>query len=268
MKTLRIALPVIYLALITLAALAMPVISRFYGYDATGGDLLARLTPPDAAHWLGTDALGRDVLMRLIDGARSTLLVGVAGAAATALIGTAIGLAAGLGNRTAEHILMRFTDMVIALPALPVLIVLSAINAGGQGLLWIVLVIAAFAWPGVARLVRGGAKAAKAQLYVTAARALGATPLRVALAHVLPNILGPVVIATALSMGTVILAESALSFLGFGIQPPAASWGAMLDEAQETIWDAPRLAVLPGLLIFLTVLSVNVLADALQHKHR
>ena len=267
--------------LLTLAALALvvlgaPLLQALLGHDPQAVDLLARLEPPSAAHPLGTDELGRDHLLRLAYGARVSLGVGVAGALLAALIGAAVGLVAGYRGGRVDAALMRLTDAVIALPLLPLLVVLAAVDpaklglpaglglgaAGGAGR--IVLIVALFGWTTTARLVRASVLSLRRRDFILAARALGAGPLRIALRHLLPNAAGPLVVATTLSVGQVILAESVLSFLGLGVQPPTPSWGNMLTGAQELLFEAPRLALLPGLLIFLTVAACNLLGDALQ----
>jgi peptide/nickel transport system permease protein len=171
---------------------------------------------------------------------------------------------------------MRLTDAVIALPLLPLLIVLAAVDLGKIGvpasiaqsesasLYRILLIVALVGWTTVARLVRGATLSVRERDYVRAAVALGARPLRIMLRHVLPNVVSPIIVATTLSVGYVILTESVLSFLGLGIQPPLPSWGNMLTNAQELIWQAPALAVYPGLLIFVTVIAFNFLGDGLQ----
>lgn len=264
------------LGLAALAAFAAPLLQVLLGHDPEAVDLLARLEPPSAAHPLGTDELGRDYLLRLAYGGRVSLAVGVLGALLAAAIGAAVGLLAGYAGGRADAALMRLTDAVIALPLLPLLVVLAAADpaklglpagldqgaAGGAGR--IVLIVALFGWTTTARLVRASVLSLRRRDFVLAARALGAGPLRIALRHLLPNAAGPLVVATTLSVGQVILAESTLSFLGLGIQPPTPSWGNMLTGAQELLFEAPRLAVLPGLLIFLAVAACNRFGDTLQ----
>ena len=260
--------------LLALAAASMA--SGLLGFDTDTVDLHHRLATPSLLHPLGTDELGRDLLLRLLEGGRISLEVGIAGALAAAVLGTAICLVAGYRGGLLDGLLMRMTDAVIALPLLPLLIVLAAIDLRKLGLpselarsevvslYRIVALVALVGWTTVARIVRGATLSLKAQDYVRAAVALGATPTRVMLVHVLPNLASPVIVATALSIGNVILLESVLSFLGLGIAPPLASWGAMLSGAQETITIAPLLAIYPGLLIFLVVVACNLVGDGLR----
>ena len=269
-----VASAVVLVALVG-AALAAPLIEAAMGLDANAVDLFARFGPPGPEHPLGTDELGRDVLLRLLYGGRVSLLVGLVSALCAAVIGTAIGLAAGYLGGWLDQTLMRFTDGVIALPILPLLIVLAAVDPsklglsdatllGDASLLRVVLIIALVGWTTVARLVRAATLSVKEREYVRAAVAMGATPLAVMRRHVLPNVASPIVVATTLSIGNIILLESVLSFLGLGIQPPTPSWGNMLTGAQELMWSAPALAVYPGLAISVTVIAYNFLGDGLQ----
>ena len=261
---------------LALASLSAPLVAALLGHDPNEVDLFGRFAAPSLSHPLGTDELGRDLLLRLLYGGRVSLFVGLVGALVAALLGTVVGLVAGyLGGRL-DALLMRLTDAVIALPLLPLLIVLAAIDLTKLGLpaefarsesasLYRILVIVALVgWTTVARLVRGATLSVRERDYVRAALALGAGPLRIMVWHILPNVISPIIVATTLSVGYVILTESVLSFLGLGIQPPLPSWGNMLTNAQELIWQAPSLAVYPGLLIFTTVIAFNFLGDGLQ----
>ncbi|MCA0303439.1 MAG: ABC transporter permease [Proteobacteria bacterium] len=266
---------VFLLILLTLSLLA-PWIADWRGVDPTATDLFRRLEPPSPEHWLGTDDLGRDLFQRLLDGGRVSLLVGLSGALLSAVIGAVVGVVAGyLGGRL-DAVLMRLTDGVIALPLLPLLIVLAAIDPRKLGipadiaqselfsLYRIIAIVALTGWTTVARLVRAETLSLKARDFTRAAQALGARPGRIMFRHILPNAAGSLVVATTLSIGGLILLESTLSFLGLGTQPPAASWGNMLTGAQELLHQAPVLALLPGLLILLTVIAFNFLGDGLQ----
>ena len=266
----------ILLVVLASAAIAAPLIETWMGQDVTRVNLFNRFGPPDATHPLGTDEAGRDVLLRLLYGGRVSLFVGLVTAVFAAMIGTAIGLVAGYYGGRLDRALMRVTDGVISLPLLPLLIVLAAVDlsklplpeswveAQAVSLYRIVVIIALVGWTTVARLVRGATLSVRAREFVLAAEALGASPLRIMLAHILPNVASPIVVATTLSAGAIILLESVLSFLGLGIQPPLPSWGNMLTNAQELIEQAPQLATYPGLLIFITVIAFNFLGDGLQ----
>ena len=265
-----------FLATLLILSLAAPLIAAARGVDPTATDLFRRFEPPTAQHWLGTDDLGRDLLQRLLDGGRVSLLVGLAGAILSAVLGALIGVTAGyLGGRL-DSFLMRFTDGVISLPLLPLLIVLAAIDPAKLGiprelaqsetfsLYRIVAIVALTGWTTAARLVRAETLSLKTRDFARAARALGARPVRIMYRHILPNAAGSLVVATTMSAGALILLESTLSFLGLGTQPPAASWGNMLTGAQELLHEAPLLALWPGLLIFLTVIACNFVGDGLQ----
>ena len=277
MKGHRLAqVSLVFLAVLLVLSLAAPLIAEARGIDPTMTDLLRRFEPPSATFWLGTDELGRDLFQRLLDGGRVSLLVGFAGAFLSAAIGAVIGVVAGyLGGRL-DSVLMRVTDGVIALPLLPLLIVLAAIDPAKVGipqaiaqsetfsLYRIVVIVALTGWTTVARLVRAETLSLKARDFTRAAQALGARPGRIMFRHILPNAMGSLMVATTLSIGSLILLESTLSFLGLGTQPPAASWGNMLTNAQDLLQMAPILALWPGLLIFLTVIAFNFLGDGLQ----
>jgi len=267
----------VILGSMVLAALLTPFIERSLGVDAVTVDLFGRFQPPSEKHLLGQDELGRDMLARLLRGGQVSLLVGFLGAGLAATIGTVIGLLAGyLGGRT-DAVLMRVTDTVIALPILPLLIVLAALDLNKLGLpelaasenasLWkIVAIVALAGWTTTARLVRAATLSVRSRTYVEAAISSGASTFRILWRHVLPNVSGPILVAVTLSIGGVILLESVLSFLGLGIQPPTPSWGAMLTNAQTIVWEAPHLAIWPGLLVFVTVLAINLLGDALRDR--
>jgi peptide/nickel transport system permease protein len=270
--------PLALLAAIALLSFLVPPLAALLGRHAADIDLLHRLAGPSWLHPLGTDELGRDVLLRLFAGGRISLVIGIAAALAAAALGTAVGLLAGYIGGWADRLLMRLTDAVIALPLLPLLIVLAALDlkklgipAGLAGsddisLLRILALAVLVGWTTAARLVRGATLVTRNRDFVRAARSLGAGVLHILRLHILPNVVAPLVVATTLAVGDVILLESVLSFLGLGIQPPLASWGTMLSGAQELIATAPLLAVYPGLMIFLTVIACNLLGDALQQR--
>ena len=271
-------LPLLLLAAIAAASFAAPLAVAVLGIDPNMVDLLDRLSAPSVAHPLGTDELGRDVLLRLLAGGRVSLVIGIAAALAAAALGTLIGLVAGYVGGWADRVLMRGTDAIIALPLLPLLIVLAALDLHKLGLperliqsneisvLRIVALAVLVGWTTTARLVRGAAFVTRNRDFVRAARSLGAGVPHILWLHILPNVTGPLIVATTLSIGDVILFESVLSFLGLGVQPPLSSWGSMLSNAQELIATAPLLAVYPGLMIFLTVVACNLIGDALQQR--
>ena len=261
---------------LTIVILIAPVIASALGIDPGLVDLRQRLESPSLLHPLGTDELGRDLLLRLLEGGRVSLAVGLTAALASAVLGTAVGLLAGYNGGRFDALLMRVTDGVISLPLLPLLVVLAAIDLNKLGLpasfvqsdaaslYRIIVLVALVGWTTVARLVRGATLSLVRRDFVRAAEALGARPLRIMLVHILPNLTTPVIVATSLAVGEIILLESVLSFLGVGIEPPLASWGNMLTGAEETIALAPLLAFYPGLLIFVTVICCNLLCDGLQ----
>ena len=264
------------LLVLGLAAAAAPVVEAMLGVDGTAVNLFARHAPPSWDHPLGTDELGRDLLVRLLYGGQVSLLVGLTAALISAVIGTAIGLAAGYFGGRLDSILMRFTDGILSLPLLPLLIVLAAVDLTKIGipedvaqseavsLYRIVAIVSLVGWTTVARLVRGATLSIKSRDYVLAARSVGASNLRIMAVHILPNTVSPIIVATTLSVGEIILLESVLSFLGLGIQPPVPSWGNMLTGAQDLIRSYPWLAVWPGALILTTVMAFNFLGDGLQ----
>jgi peptide/nickel transport system permease protein len=266
----------VVLVILILFAMSASLVEAILGIDGDAVDLFARYGAPSATHLLGTDELGRDILVRLMYGGQVSLMVGLVATIAAAIIGTTIGIISGyVGGRT-DAFVMRVTDGVIALPLLPLLIVLAAIDLNKLGIpesivrsedvsLYRIIVIVALAgWTTVARLVRASTLSIKTRPFVMAARAQGASAFRIMTVHILPNLMSPIIVATTLSVGNVILLESVLSFLGLGIQPPLPSWGNLLTGAQETIWEAPGLAFFPGMLIFATVIAFNFIGDGLQ----
>jgi peptide/nickel transport system permease protein len=270
--------PLALLAAVAVLAFAGPPLGAAFGIDPNAVDLLARLAGPSPLHPLGTDELGRDVLVRLLLGGRVSLTIGVAAALAAAALGTLIGLLSGYLGGWTDRALMRLADAVIALPLLPLLIVLAALDLKKLGLpaaiarsddvslVRIVVLAILVGWTTAARLVRSATLVTRGRDFVRAAQSLGAGVPHILLTHILPNVLAPLIVATTLSVGDVILLESVLSFLGLGLQPPLASWGTMLSNAQELITTAPLLAVYPGAMIFLTVIACNLLGDALQRR--
>ena len=272
---LAMASAALLIVLAVLSAVA-PLFEIMFGIDASRVDLLHRFTLPTTDAWLGRDELGRDVFVRMLYGGQVSLLVGAVTAIAAAVIGTMVGLAAAYRGGWLDALLMRFTDAVIALPFLPLLIVLAAIDLNKLGippalinselisLYRIIFIVALVGWTTSARLVRGAALSIRERDFVLAARAQGASAWRIMGVHILPNLVSPIIVATTLSAGKIILLGSGLSFLGLGIQPPVASWGNQLTNAQELIYSAPQLAFFPGIAIFVTVIAFNFLGDGLQ----
>jgi peptide/nickel transport system permease protein len=211
----------------------------------------------------GTDELGRDVLTRIMYAGRISLVVGYVVALSISVAGALIGAVAGFYGGWVDSVLMRLVDMLISIPLLPLYLILAALIPGG-GVGRIVLIFSVFGWTTVARLVRGQILSLKTADFVEAGRAMGASEARIILRHLIPNALAPVIVAATLTVGNAILGESALSYLGLGIQPPIPSWGNMLQRAQEYLLKASWLAVFPGVFIFFTVLSFNFLGDGLR----
>ncbi len=246
-------------AIIALASLLAPWLTP---YDPNKTNLDAMLQGPSLAHPFGTDELGRDLLTRVLYGGRVSLAVGVLSVALAVSIGTSAGALAGYYGGRLDNVLMRVVDFMISLPSLFVLILLATLY--GTKPATIVLVIGGLRWMGTARLVRASFLSLREQEFVQAARCLGASSSRIIVRHLLPNALGPVIVAASLGVAGAILAESSLSFLGLGIQPPMASWGNMLRNAQDQLLRAPWTAFFPGLMIFVTVLSINYVGDGLR----
>lgn len=249
----------VVLTLLTLAALLAPWISPAQPSQIFFSELRAA---PSRAHWFGTDDLGRDILTRVIYGARVSLSAGLVSVTLALVIGTTMGLVAGYARGWLDDLLMRIVDALLALPFLVLAIALAAIL--GPSLQNTMIAIAVVTVPVFARITRGEVLAQREREYVQAAQALGAPDLRVVLRHLLPNISGPLIVQTSLAIATAILAESSLSFLGLGVQPPEPSWGSMLNSARGYLAEAPWMAVFPGAAIFLAVLAFNLLGDGLR----
>ncbi|WP_342358927.1 ABC transporter permease [Terrarubrum flagellatum] len=266
----------VLLLLVVFCLMAAPL-EAWRGLDANQTDLFRRYEPPSAQHWLGADEAGRDELLRLMYGGQTSLLVGLLATVIGGLFGVTLGVVAGFHGGRLDSFLMRFTDGMIALPLLPLLIVLGAVDltklgfssevahSPAMGFWRIIVIIALVDWTPIARLVRASTLSIKEREFMMAARGSGAGSLYLMVVHVLPNVATPIIVAFTLTVGRVILFESVLSFLGFGVVPPTPSWGNMLNNAQELVTTAPALAIYPGLLIFITVIAVNFLGDALQH---
>src|SRR4051812_44541142 len=249
----------VVVATFALLALLAPLVVP-YDPIATSWSLVRK--PPSALHWFGTDELGRDILARVIYGARASLLAGAISVGIALSIGVPLGLLAGYRGGFVDALISRITDAMLACPFLILAIALAAFLGPSLGNAMIAIGISAT--PVFIRLTRGQVLSVKAEDYVEAARALGNPPWRIAFSHILPNILPALLVQATLSIAAAIIAEAALSFLGLGQQPPAPSWGSMLNAAQRFLTNAPWMALWPGFAIFLVVLSLNLVGDGLR----
>lgn len=249
----------ILLLLLVLAAIFAPLVAP-YDYATQNYDALTQ--PPSREHWLGTDDLGRDILSRLIFGSRVALIVGVGAMAIALAIGVSIGSTAGYFGGRVDMALSRVIDALMAFPTLALLITLNAILGGN--LLTVVLIIGTTVWASYARVSRAEAMSLRERDFVVAARAIGVKNRRIILRHILPNIVGPLIVLASLDVGSIIILESALSFLGLGVKPPTPSWGGMLADGRTYIRTYPHIAIFPGIAITLTVLAFNLFGDGLR----
>ena len=256
------------LAAVGLALLVIFVISALFApwlapHDPAALDLHGRLVGPSASHWFGTDELGRDILSRTIYGARISLIVAVSVVGLSLAIGLIAGCAAGFyGGWLDTAINIYLMNAFLALPG--ILLAIAFVAFMGPGLWNVIVALAISGWVGYARLVRGQVMAVKEREFVEAARALGASDLRILSRHVLPNIVQPLIVQAAIGMATAVMAEATLSFLGLGVPPPAASWGSMLNDARSHLFDSPHLVFFPAMAVMLCVLSFNFIGDALR----
>jgi peptide/nickel transport system permease protein len=251
---------VLLVILFVILALFAPWIAA---QDPAAIHLPARLDPPSSAHWFGTDELGRDILSRTIYGARISMLVGSCVVLTSLAIGLIIGSVAGYYGGAID----RFVNVVLmnAFLSFPgILIAIAFVAFRGPGIFNLVVALSLGGWVGYARLVRGQVLAAREREFVEAARALGASDLRIIGRHILPNIIQPVIVQAAIGMAGAILAEATMSFLGLGVPPPTASWGAMLNDGRVYLFEAPHLVLFPALAVMLAVLSFNFIGDALR----
>jgi peptide/nickel transport system permease protein len=248
--------------MVILSALAGVVSEKILGVEPNATDLLSTFESPSSEHWLGTDQIGRDQLSRLLYGGRISLAIGFSAAAVSMTIGVAIGLIAGFFGGIVDDFLMWFINTLQSIPTLFLLLIIVALFAPDP--FWLVMILGFVGWMGTSRLVRGEVFSLRERDYVTAARALGASRLTLMVRHVLPNAIPIVIIITMIDVGSVILVESALSFLGLGVQPPTATWGNMLTKAQQYFHLGPHLVVFPGLLITITVLCLYLMGDGLR----
>jgi len=254
------AVGVTLVAMFVLAALLAPFIAP---HDPARVDLPSRLQPASTAHWFGTDELGRDIFSRIIFGARISMLVGVCVVAGSLLLGIIFGSIAGYYGGTID----RFFNIVVmnAFLSFPgILLAIAFVAFLGPGIFNLILALCIGGWVGYARLVRAQVLAAREKEYVEAARALGASDVRVLTRNILPNIIQPVIVQAAIGMAGAVLAEATMSFLGLGVPPPTASWGSMLNDGRSHLFDSPHLVLIPAAAVMLAVLSFNFIGDAFR----
>ena len=260
----------IVLVFLVLVSAGAPILSKhvlgFTPEDVELGAILKkpgfRAAPDQPVHWLGTDELGRDVLARAIYGGRVSLYVSFLTVIISLTIGTIVGAVAGFYGGWVDTVLMRFVDIMLSIPGLFLLILISVVFR--PGVTGLAFVIASLNWMGSSRLVRGEFLALKARDFVDAAHVVGARNRRIIFRHILPNATSPIIVSATLALGGVILTEAALSYLALGVQPPTPSWGNMLTNAQQYLYRAPHLIVIPGFFIFITVLSGNLMGNGLR----
>lgn len=247
--------------IIILAAIFAPYITP---YEFEQQNLLNALQPPGSEYWLGTDRYGRDIFTRLLYGGRISLLVAFGSVLGAMIIGVTIGAIAGYYGGVIDAILMRFVDIVISIPSIFLLITIVSIFRPS----WVTLIFifAITSWTGTARLVRGEFLSLRSREFVLASKTMGTKPYKIIFSHILPNAMGPIIVAATLLSGTVIIVEASLSYLGLGISPPTPTWGNMLQDAQSytILLTAPWYSIFPGVLILLTVLSLNFIGDGLR----
>ncbi len=253
----------VILLLLIIAATLAPIIAP-YAVDAL--DLTHRRAAPSGAHWFGTDELGRDLFTRVLFGARVSLAIGLISAILSGVIGVVVGATAGYAGKWVDAVLMRTTDAMLSIPRLPLLMIASAVLSPSVPVL--VLLVGALGWMETARVIRSEVLSLRTRDFVVAARGLGATSARVIARELLPSVVPSAVVAITLAVGRGILLESTMSFFGVGVQPPTASWGNMLYQAQTTMSSEPWLGVFPGAFIFVTVLCCNLLGDDLSRDKR
>ena len=260
------ALPAAVLLVFLLVAVGAPLLAPA---DPAHQSLLARLRPPGASdgavtHWLGTDELGRDLLSRVLYGARVSLLVAFLSVCVSGGLGTVLGMLAGFRRGVAEIVIMRGVDVMLSIP--PILLAIITVAVLGPGLQNLVLVLGLTRWPRYTRVAYGLTLGVATLPFITASRLAGARSTRLLFRHVLPNILAPLIVVATLEFGLMVLFEAGLSFLGLGIQPPTPSWGAIMAVGRNYLASAWWIAALPGLCLFLVVLTVNLLGDQLRDR--
>ena len=248
---------------LVVALILIALFAKFISpYDPIQIYLKESLRPPSLAHLMGTDVLGRDIFSRILYGARASLIIGVVATSISLVIGVIVGAISGFYGGWIDSILMRVTDVFFAFPFF--ILAIAIMTFLGPSFINIFIALGIVGWTNYARLVRGQVMSVKESDYVEAAHAVGAKNARIIWKHVMPNTLAPIIVYTTMNIGGVILAEAGLSFLGIGVQPPSPSWGLMLAEASNFIFNAPWMVIWPGVAIFLTVLGYNLLGDGLR----
>ncbi|WPC42991.1 ABC transporter permease [Clostridium sp. JS66] len=255
------------LGVISLSIIIILIVSSVFAflspYDGNKIDIGSRLMPPSIEHIFGTDDMGRDYFTRALYGSRVSLTVGFASMIVSTIIGTITGTISGYLGGTVDNIIMRLIDILMCIPTFFIILILNAyLKPGIQN---IIIIIGLFSWMGMARIVRAETLSLKEREFVLCAKVLGAGSGRIIFKHIIPNVIPSVIVASTINIATAILMESSLSFLGLGVRQPNSSWGSMLQNAQGYIGDAANLAIFPGILILLTVLSFNVLGDILRN---
>jgi ABC-type dipeptide/oligopeptide/nickel transport system permease subunit len=254
-------LAALFIVLIIVAAIAAPLVSPF---PPTQQNLQRRFHAPDAINLLGTDDFGRDLLSRLLYGARPALIVGLVAVSIALILGGMVGLLAGMGPRFLDQSLMLIMDSILSFQT--ILLAITVVSFMGYGLVQVMVALGIISSPVFARLVRAETLAIKNEGYIEASRALGTSPIKIIYRHVIPNIMRKVIVQSPLTFAQAVVVESSLSFLGVGIQPPAASWGLMLKDSRNYLIQAPWMAIFPGLVLALTVLSFNILGDSFSER--
>ncbi len=260
-QRLLFSLASLYLLVLVALAIAAPLVSP---YSPTEQFLDRRFQAPGPQHLLGTDNLGRDVLTRIIYGSRPALIVGIVTVSVALLLGGVIGLVAGMGPPVLDSALMLLMDSVLSFPT--ILLAITVVSFMGYGLVQVMLALGIISSPIFARLIRAETLSTKHEGYIEASRALGTAPVKIVVKHIIPNIMSKVIVQCSLTFAQAVVVESSLSFLGVGIQPPAASWGLMLKDARNYLVQAPWMAIYPGLCLALTVLSFNIIGDYLSER--
>lgn len=250
------------LGILLLVSLTAIFASQISPYDPDEIDILYQLQAPSKDHILGTDLYGRDILSRIFWGGRITLVVGLISVAIAASFGIVLGLISGFYGRSIDALIMRFIDILLSFPR--ILLALIIVGMLGPGLFNVMIAVGIASITGYARLVRGTVLSAKEHAYIEAARVVGCSDSRILFRHLLPNVIGPVIVLATLDIASAILAASSLSFLGLGVQPPTAEWGYMLNEGRNYLRAAPWITLFPGLAIMVSVLSINILGDGLR----